>query len=331
MITTGMASLHLVDQATLEMFVALLLDENENSGPSDEKVFEYEPEIQEGDEDEDEGGCVSAEIVDSWLTITEVGEEAEFVTGQEIPGTDLAISLRKRRNAFSITLYRPDFDLDVQNSNSEEEAYLSVPGALEFRVDPLAGDSTVAKVVREHGLSYVVVFVKVQGEQSVVKVVSLAPGSIRTRFKMTYIDNRRAEGSESDMGVRSELENASLMLPPRTALNSTAPIYTAQDLQASTVDALRRHYGAQAMKQALRIISDQKRTIEIARDEEYQPPTIFEKMLDEPPSVHQTRLINNYLSLLDTRTVVLHRKRFFDDQYEKLIIMAVQLKFYQKE
>lgn len=40
MITTGMASLHLVDQATLEMFVALMLDENENSSAEDEKVFE---------------------------------------------------------------------------------------------------------------------------------------------------------------------------------------------------------------------------------------------------------------------------------------------------
>lgn len=40
MITTGTASLHLVDQATLEMFLAVLLDENENCGQHDDKAFE---------------------------------------------------------------------------------------------------------------------------------------------------------------------------------------------------------------------------------------------------------------------------------------------------
>lgn len=85
------------------------------------------------------------------------------------------------------------------------------------------------------------------------------------------------------------------------------------------------------MEQALRIIQDAKRSIEQKKDLEYQPPTIFEKMLDDPPSVHQTRMINNYLRSLDHRTVVLHRKRFFDDQFEKLIIMAVQLKYQQQD
>lgn len=37
-----MASLHLVNQATLEMFVSVLLDENQNCTANDKRVFEYE-------------------------------------------------------------------------------------------------------------------------------------------------------------------------------------------------------------------------------------------------------------------------------------------------
>ena len=75
----------------------------------------------------------------------------------------------------------------------------------------------------------------------------------------------------------------------------------------------------------MRIFEEQKHLIEIANDDEYESPTIFEKMEDEQPSVHKTRMISNYINSLDTRTVVLHRKRFYDDQYEKLIMMCVKL------
>jgi hypothetical protein len=40
-ITTGLASMHIVEQATLEMFLSVLLDENENCEPEDHKLFEY--------------------------------------------------------------------------------------------------------------------------------------------------------------------------------------------------------------------------------------------------------------------------------------------------
>ena len=49
-----MASLHLVDQATIEMFVSILLDENENCGQNDEKVFENDPELRGEDEMNDD-------------------------------------------------------------------------------------------------------------------------------------------------------------------------------------------------------------------------------------------------------------------------------------
>ena len=81
----------------------------------------------------------------------------------------------------------------------------------------------------------------------------------------------------------------------------------------------------------MRLFEEQKHKIQIATDEEYEVPTIFEKMEAEPPSVHRTRMISNYLSSLDTRTVTLHRKKFYDDHSEKLIMMYVRLRYVQKE
>jgi hypothetical protein len=137
----------------------------------------------------------------------------------------------------------------------------------------------------------------------VLRVLSLTPVGIRTAFKFTFLDDQQGEG---------EPENSSLE-ESRTFVSSESPVFTAADLQASTVDALRKYYGSQAMDQALRIFETQKALIERDKDPEYRPPNIFERMEDEAPSVYKTRMISNYLSSLDTKTVVLHRKRFFDD------------------
>lgn len=42
MITTGIHSMHFVDQATIEQFVAVLLDENEHLMDEEPTAFEYE-------------------------------------------------------------------------------------------------------------------------------------------------------------------------------------------------------------------------------------------------------------------------------------------------
>lgn len=159
-----------------------------------------------------------------------------------------------------------------------------------------------------------------------IKVVSLAPTAVQTCFKFTYSDQRKAAESESDNDdADADLDGAAAQHDGEHA--DLTRYFTTQDYQASTCDALRRHYGSQALEQALLLYEERKRSLEIALDAEYEPPTIFEKMVAEPPSVHRTRLIHNYMQALDQRTVVLHRKRFFDDQGEKLIIMSVQLKY----
>lgn len=152
-----MSSLHLVDQAIIEQLVALMLDENENPGLADEKVFEYEDD-EVLDEDEDDR-CDFVEFVQCWSKIKEIDEESEFVNGHCIIGTDLAISVSKRRKAFSISLYRPEF-VQEGKEESEDEMEKIIPGALEFRVNPLAGDTQISKIVKESGLNYCVILVK---------------------------------------------------------------------------------------------------------------------------------------------------------------------------
>ena len=76
----------------------------------------------------------------------EAAEGAFFLTDEEIPGTDLLISIRKLMNAFSIS---------VRMAGADECC------TLEFRVDPLRGDLSMMKVVRETGMNYAVVSVKV--------------------------------------------------------------------------------------------------------------------------------------------------------------------------
>jgi len=44
--------MHLVDQATLEMFLSVLLDENENCGSNDVKLYEYQGQSQGEDAEE---------------------------------------------------------------------------------------------------------------------------------------------------------------------------------------------------------------------------------------------------------------------------------------
>jgi hypothetical protein len=104
-ITTGTSSLHLVDQATLEMFVAVLLDENEHSAGSGERDFEFGSKSgedlsreEEGEfETEEEPRCVRLELQQSWSSIQEADEESSvFLVNEALPGTSLAVGLSKK-------------------------------------------------------------------------------------------------------------------------------------------------------------------------------------------------------------------------------------------
>jgi len=97
-----MSSLHLVDQASLEMLVAVLLDENESCAPTDPKLFEH---IDKGDEDE-----ASFPILrhsDNWANIKEVNENARFVQDQIVIEDSLTISISKKKSAFCVHLNKP--------------------------------------------------------------------------------------------------------------------------------------------------------------------------------------------------------------------------------
>lgn len=81
----------------------------------------------------------------------------------------------------------------------------------------------------------------------------------------------------------------------------------------------------------MRIYEKQKALIERENDAEYEEPTIFERMDDDKPSIHLTRTATRQLLEMDTRTVVLHRKAYFDDQLEKLILMQIRLRLDSSE
>jgi hypothetical protein len=168
--------------------------------------------------------------------------------------------------------------------------------------------------VRDGGLDYCALSVKTQGPLTIVRVFKLAATGISLVLKFTFINEKGEVEEDSEYFEDNKSEES-------------GPIFTLEDIQTSTVDALRRYYGSQAIEQALRIFEEQKHRILVATDEEYEAPNIFEKMENEQPSVHRTRMISNYLQSLDTRTVTLHRKKFYDDQSEKLLIMYVQLRY----
>ena len=65
-----MASMHLADQATLEMFVSVLLDENEHCIPEDQKLYEYEGANKPPAEME----VIKSSIFGNWTAIEEVSE-----------------------------------------------------------------------------------------------------------------------------------------------------------------------------------------------------------------------------------------------------------------
>lgn len=71
----------------------------------------------------------------------------------------------------------------------------------------------------------------------------------------------------------------------------------------------------------MRIFENQNALIDRENNAEYEEPTIFERMDDDKPSIHQTRTATRQFMDMEMRTVVLHRKAYFDEQLAKLILM----------
>lgn len=144
-----MASMHLADQATLEMFVAVLLDENEHCNFEDEKLFEYEGSQAAGvvapGKALKQQPFIREHIVRDWANIKEVTEAATFVHDCVLPGNEILLGISKKRSAFCIEIRKPR----AASGAAEEPAVAQDDDVLEIRVDPLAGDSQLAKVLRE--------------------------------------------------------------------------------------------------------------------------------------------------------------------------------------
>lgn len=188
--------MHVIEQATIEMFLSVLLDENENCEVEDPKIFEYQ-------------GPESNDYQYSWKDLKETSEESVFIDNQYIKECDINLTIRKFRGAFNIELTKPE---------SEEP--------LEIRIHPDKGDTQLCKIIRQNDLHFSVLIFKKQGTLTVIKLLKLAPTSIKTIFKFTFFNSQEVENSDEEMPGKE------------------MKIFTARDLQGSTMDALRRYYGA---------------------------------------------------------------------------------------
>lgn len=95
--------MHLVDQATIEMFVAVMLDENENWDQNQKHLFEYEGESAVG-----ETKVINIEKSLPWKEIKDVDEAARFVTDCEIRECEALLSIHKSRESFYIKITKPE-------------------------------------------------------------------------------------------------------------------------------------------------------------------------------------------------------------------------------
>jgi len=151
--------------------------------------------------------------------------------------------------------------------------------------------------------------------------VQLSPTSIKTLFKFRFEGQPSPDDKEDE-----DKGNYGLFQGKKNS-----KIFTSMDIQTSTTDVLRRYYGSQTIEQALRMCENQQMLIDIDNDSEYEEPTVFEKMDGKKMSVHGTRMVSKYQQSLTTKTIVLHRKTFFDDQYGRLFLMSVSVSYPQKE
>lgn len=75
-----------------------------------------------------------------------------------------------------------------------------------MRVSPDARKSQYIKVVRSLGLSYVVLYVTVEGPTTTVKLLDVSPLGIETLFKFEFIDSAKMPAKlEEDAQVAASL------------------------------------------------------------------------------------------------------------------------------
>ena len=102
-------------------------------------------------------------------------------------------------------------------------------------MNPDGGDTQLCKVLRQRGLTYSVLIMKTQGLVTTIKVLQLSPTSIRAVFKFVFEDC-------PEIAEKSGEHQDDYQRPV------TSQIFTSKDLQASTVDVLRRYYTAQTIE-----------------------------------------------------------------------------------
>ena len=107
-----------MEHATLEMFISVIIDENENCEPEDDKIFEYKaPE--------------PIDVREDWHQLKESDPSSIFIDKLVLEGCELEISIRKQKESIMV---------QVGHQGSED--------TLDMRISPEKSDTQIAKLIR---------------------------------------------------------------------------------------------------------------------------------------------------------------------------------------
>lgn len=290
LITTGLGSMHLVDQATLESFLSVMIDEVQAHEPASAKVFEYESVAEEKQSQpfervkshslQPEGTMQTKSIVHNfeWMQ----NDDAILIKDRVILENDFKLSITKLNDTISVLIEKI-----VVGELSLEEAHEVTMGQVQgenepnqvvLRFRPLEGNTVIARVIRVRGLNYSMLFVRVIGPHTFIKIIELKVSSIVTVFKLHFQHDEKMghvlnnQGDESERSEQERLRQSQL---------SDKQIFTTRDTQRSILDAVRRFYGSQFIDQGMRVYEKHKELIDRENNIEYEEPTVFEQMDDD--------------------------------------------------
>lgn len=167
--------MHLVDQATLEMFVSVVLDENEEYESNQVSLYEYRS------PDSTDNEIIKVQLKESWNNIQETEGNSTFVKGLVLEN-DVSVTIRKRLNGFGVILLSKQSQ--IQQTGDKDYA----DQGLEINFSPTKGDTQFAKVIMQKEMSYCILYVKVQGLITTVKLVRVDPTEIKVIFKFQFED-----------------------------------------------------------------------------------------------------------------------------------------------
>lgn len=193
-----------------------------------------------------EGTMISKTIVQNFNWVQ--GDDAFFVKDLVILEEDFKLTIMKWNGSFSILVEKVKLGQLTQDQQSLPDSPTAPTGGedeqsqLMLRVKPLEGSSVLARVIRVRGLNYSMLFVRVLGNSTIIKIVELKVASIVTVFKLHFVHDEEMANASSPQTAESERSERE---KHKQSQPSDKQSFTSRDVQRSVLDAIRRLYGSQ--------------------------------------------------------------------------------------